>query len=95
MRALLLALLLAGCASSPSSPAPIATSTRTVTANIPVAVPCIAPEDVPKVPTPIAVPPEASTYQRVVALAANKKALDRYAELADAAFVQCVKGATP
>lgn len=102
MRRLLAVLLLAGCASSPSGPDPIATSTKTVTVTVPIGVACIAPEDVPRVPVPIELPAAlvacdtlTCTRQKVTALAAYAKALRDYVELADAIILQCSKGATP
>jgi hypothetical protein len=92
-------LLCAGCATAPSGPTPIATSTKTVSVDKATAVPCVELADVPQIPAAIELPPDLITCdtvscvkRKVVALAASKKALDKYAELADAVLQQCVKG---
>lgn len=89
--AMLLLVFVAGCATVPTGPAPIATSTKTVTANVAVAVPCILPEDIPKVPVAMELPEDATTLQKVALLASYAKDLQRYVDIADSLIQICAK----
>jgi len=96
MRAALLALLLAACASDPTLPPE--TRTTTVIQKVPVPVPCFNEADRPAapVPTPIDID-NATTDQMADAVAADNAADRLYEQQLEALFIQCQtnKGVTP
>jgi hypothetical protein len=82
-------ILLVGCATDLPAPEP---RTTVVTVKVPTPVPCLKPEDIPKVPTPTPVDAaNATTDQLAAAAAADLMALDLYAKTADPLLQACSK----
>lgn len=78
--------LLAGCQTLPPE---VRTVTVTNTVRVPVATPCFAASDRPKLPEPTPLADEATPDQRAAALKADLLALQAYADQVDALFLLC------
>jgi hypothetical protein len=95
VKAILLALVLGGCATLGDQTPEV--RTNTVTVNVPVPVPCFTEAERPKFPTPTPVNVDtATTEQLAAAELADAMAMDDYTRQVDALFLQCSsKGPTP
>ncbi len=92
MRAALLALALAGCATA--EPPRITSEVQTQIVRVPVAVPCVLAKDIPKRPPSVMPPPGGDIEQNMAGALADVRALrdpGQHLDQLDAILKKCVK----
>lgn len=86
----IIAIALAGCATTPAAPPPLLSKVETVTIRVPVPIPCVDAAEKPRIP-PTNMRPGAGGEQQYNQLRADLDDFKEYAIKADAIMTSCQK----